>query len=740
TSGELFALDCQRRFISMYGSVVLGIDSDKFAAPQHPLTIAALRDTVVQHAGVVELAGLCIPDAPIDQLRAAVVKVIESWMGDRAITYRKHKGIPDTLGTAVNVQLMVFGNANATSASGVLFTRDPATGTPGLFGEFLQNAQGGDVVSGERTPELISELQRTFAQAYAELSDIVARLETHYRDMQDIEFTIENGALFILQTRRGQRTAQASLRIALDMLDERLITENEAVLRVIPADVASLTTSSLAIDPAHAEPDARGIGASPGAAVGRIALTAAAVRELEAAGEPAILLRRQTSAGDIDGIINAHGVLTQHGGATSHAAVVTRGLGRPCIVGCGALEVNEQAQTVHVGDLVLQPGDMISIDGATGEVFARELALVPATAPKGFDRLLDLAAAARTIGVRANADLPDDARRALAQGAEGIGLCRTEHMFFAPDRLPHFLAAILATSDDDRARQLAALGALQEADFRAMFETMAGKTVTVRLLDPPLHEFLPNELHEQATLAQLLGISVGDIATHVDELAETNPMLGNRGVRLGLTHPDIYDMQVQAIVRALISARVAGIDARPAIMIPLVALEAEIVAAVAAVRKSISLAVAGAGSGAATSAVDIPLGTMIEVPRACMVAAHIAQHVSFLSFGTNDLTQLTYGFSRDDSAPFVDRYLADGILDVDPFKTVDRDGVGALIELAIDAARATSPGIEIGVCGEHGGDPASIAFFHGLHVDYVSCAPARLHTAQLAAAHAALRS
>lgn len=754
---ERLVRDAWRRFLQMFGSVVLGVEDHEFDAvltatrdeenveTDAELSASALARAASKFRAIITAS--CGPDAipedPFEQLLLAVGAVFDSWNGEPARVYRAHNGIPDDLGTAVNVQRMVYGNAGDTSGSGVLFTRNPATGENRIYGEYLQNAQGEDVVSGMRTPQPLSEqdvtenqqsLEQLMPDAWNGLQSVVETLEQHFRDVQDVEFTIDRGTLWVLQTRSGKRTAHAALRTAVEMVDEGLITREEALLRVDPESLQQLLVPQFDAS-ASREVITTGIPASPGAASGLVAVTAADAVAAAERGERVVLVRGETSATDIAGMMASVGVITARGGATSHAAVVARGMGKPCVSGCSEIEVDEVAREIHIGSRIVRSGDMISLDGATGEVFAGELATVPASIDPLFARFLGWADEVRTMRVRANADVADDARRAHLYGAEGIGLCRTEHMFFASDRLPHFVRMIVSQTEAERRSAMAVLAPMIEADLAAMFEQMQGMPVTVRLLDPPLHEFLPRGAEETARVAAAAGVGVEQIEHASHLLHEENPMLGHRGVRLAITHPDVYQLIVGWIVRAAASVHSRGITVQPQIMIPLVGGARELRAARDMVRSAIDEAVAESG----VSLPHIPVGTMMEVPRACLLADRLAGDAEFLSFGTNDLTQLTYGFSRDDSGSFLPEYLKSGLLDADPFATIDVDGVGGLIEIAIDRAKSVTPDMEIGVCGEHGGDPQSIAYFQSAGFDYVSCSAARVPVARLAAAQAALR-
>jgi pyruvate,orthophosphate dikinase len=713
-----FAFDAYRRLLQMYGEVVCGIDRDVFAAAldEHPNVVAASR---VFEEIYREHTGEAFPEDPRDQLAAAIRGVFASWNAPRAVVYRHQYRIADTLGTAVNVVEMVFGNRDERSATGVCFSRSPATGDPGLYGEFLVEAQGEDIVAGTRTPEPIAAMRETFPEAYATLEHAVDELERHYRDVQDVEFTIEQDRLYLLQTRSAKRTAAAALRSAAAFVDEGLIDRAGAVARIEPASLDQLLHPTF--DPATAVDIAgTGLAASPGAASGAAVFDADRAAERAGAGEAVILVRPETTADDIHGLIPAQGVLTARGGMTSHAAVVARGMGKPCVAGCAALEVDLAARTARLGAATFAEGDVLTIDGTTGRVVLGAVELVEPETNADLELVLAWADELRRLAVYANADTPLDAQRARARGAQGIGLCRTEHMFMAPDRLPVVREMILATDDEARAAALARLLPLQQGDFEGLFEAMGDLPVTIRLLDPPLHEFLPppEEAKDERMRERIL------------QLREANPMLGTRGCRLGLQWPAIYEMQIRAIARAAraVAAR-TGVAPAVEIMHPLVAFDSEL----ERLRELTARTIAEEGG------IDYAFGTMIELPRAALRAGELARRADFFSFGTNDLTQTTLGFSRDDAqGRFLTYYLEHGILATDPFATLDTVGVGELMRIAVARARAESPGIQTGICGEHGGDPASIAFCEELGLDYVSCSPFRLPVARLAAAQAAL--
>jgi pyruvate, orthophosphate dikinase len=732
TGNQRFAYDSYRRLLQMYGEVVEGIDGhafeDALAALKRERRVAQdveldaddLRGLIATFEAIFEQeARSPFPQDAREQLRRAYRAVFDSWDTPRAQVYRRTYDIPDDLGTACNVVQMVFGNKGDDSATGVCFTRDPSTGEASLYGEFLLNAQGEDVVAGIRTPEPIERMRDVLPGAYAELERTLQRLEEHYRDLQDVEFTIESGTLYLLQTRTGKRTARAALRAAVEMVDEGLISREEAVARIDPAQLDQLLHPM--IDPAaKIEVAASGLNASPGAASGAIVLDADTAEERGKAGDDVILVRWETTPDDIHGIIQAKGVLTAHGGMTSHAAVVARGMGKPCVAGCDTLHIDAEAGVVRVGEATVAVGDVITIDGGTGHVIVGPVPLVPPSIDENFGTVLGWADELRRLGVRANADTPEDAAKAREFGAGGIGLCRTEHMFMAPERLPVVQRMILAEREEERRAALDELLPMQQSDFEGIFEAMRGLPVIIRLLDPPLHEFLPSL--EDAT-------SDG-MRTRIRQLHESNPMLGTRGCRLGLQFPEIYEMQVRAIVRAAKTvADRTGEAPLVEIMHPLVGFREELRR-----LREVTERVA-----AEEPAVEYLCGTMIELPRACVRADEIAEVADFCSFGTNDLTQTALGFSRDDAeGKFLTHYLEEGVLERNPFETIDQDGVGDLMRIAVERARGTKPEITLGICGEHGGEPRSVAFCHELGLDYVSCSPYRVPVARLAAAQAAL--
>ena len=732
TGNPRFALDSYRRLIQMYGEVVDGIDGHLFegelqalkeqrgARQDVDLTADDLRELLASYKAIYEREVRApFPQDASEQLRRATRAVFDSWESPRAKVYRRTYDIPDDLGTAVNVVQMVFGNKGATSGTGVCFTRDPSTGERRLFGEFLVNAQGEDVVAGIRTPEPIERMRETLSDAYDELAQTLERLEEHYREMQDIEFTVEDGSLYLLQTRTGKRTAQAALRIAVEMSDEGMVSREEAVARIDPGQLDQLLHPM--IDPdAQVEVVATGLNASPGAASGAIVLDADLAEQRGQAGEDVLLVRWETTPDDIHGLIHARGVLTAHGGMTSHAAVVARGMGKPCVAGCDALSIDMEARTLRIGEVGLREGDQLTIDGGTGRVLVGSVPLVPPAIDDNFETILGWADDLRRLRVRANADTPEDAAKAREFGAEGIGLCRTEHMFMSADRLPIVQEMILATSEKARRAALDRLLPVQQSDFEGIFEAMAGYPVTIRLLDPPLHEFLPAA--EEATSDAM--------RRRIMELRESNPMLGTRGCRLGLQYPEIYEMQVRAIVRAAHAvAERTGDAPLVEIMHPLVGFAEEL-----ARLRELTERVA-----AEETEIAYLCGTMIELPRACMRADEIAAHADFCSFGTNDLTQTALGFSRDDAeGKFLTYYLEHGILERNPFEVLDVEGVGDLMRIAVERGRGAKPDLKLGICGEHGGEPRSVAFCHELGLDYVSCSPYRVPLARLAAAQAAL--
>lgn len=756
SGNERFAWDCYRRFIQMYGEVVEGVpayayedaltelkrkrgvelDTDLGPADLKEL-VATFKEISNEHLG-----GEWTSD-PVEQLHRAVNAVFRSWQNPRAEVYRRANNIPSDLGTAVNVMQMVFGNRGDDSATGVCFTRNPSTGAKELYGEFLVNAQGEDVVAGIRTPRPLAEMREVLPEAYDELIDTMHRMEAHYRDMQDMEFTVENGKLFLLQTRNGKRTAAAALKVASDLVDEGGITKEEALLRIEPDQLDQLLHP--AIDPSHGEkPIAKGLPASPGAAVGEVVFDADTAAERGGRGEAVVLVRYETTPDDIHGVIVAQGVLTAHGGMTSHAAVVARGMGKPCVAGASGIHIDAKGRTLTVGDRVIREGEVITLDGSTGDVFGQEIKLIPPRINEDFQRVVTWADEVRELGVRANADNFEDASKARELGAEGIGLCRTEHMFMAADRLPAVRRMILAETHEARADALDEILPMQQADFEGIFTAMKGLPVTVRLLDPPLHEFLPN-LVEQSLLVQRLELTGGDASeleaaratlAQVKRLHELNPMLGTRGCRLAMLYPEIPAMQTRAIIRAALAVleregETIGVE----IMIPLVALSKELEIQREIVEKTVAEELKAAGKE-----LEVTVGTMIELPRAALVADQIAEYADFFSFGTNDLTQTGIGISRDDAENgFLTQYVTSKVLERNPFESIDVAGVGQLVDIGVAKGRSIKPNLKTGVCGEHGGDPDSVEFFQSVGLDYVSCSPYRVPIARFAAAKAVLK-
>ncbi|HEX3920437.1 MAG TPA: pyruvate, phosphate dikinase [Caulobacteraceae bacterium] len=753
-----FAFDSYRRFIQMYSNVVLGLDHHMFEEilDDHKDALGFSIDTqltaehwvaiVGDYKGVVERElSRPFPQAPEEQLWGAIGAVFDSWMNDRAKFYRRMHDIPESWGTAVNVQSMVFGNMGETSATGVAFTRNPSTGDNSLYGEFLINAQGEDVVAGIRTPQSITRaareemgekapsMEEALPEVFGELKGVVNRLERHYRDMQDIEFTVERGRLYMLQTRNGKRTAKAALRVAVDLADEGLITKDEAVLRVEPASLDQLLHPT--IDP-DAERDiiAMGLPASPGAATGKIVFSADEAERLGSAGEAVILVRDETSPEDIRGMDAARGIVTARGGMTSHAAVVARGMGRPCVSGAGELQIYEKQGEMRARGRVFKAGEIITIDGAKGEILSGTVKMIEPELSGDFARLMEWADGARRLKVRANAETALDATTARQYGAEGIGLCRTEHMFFDDARIAAVREMILADDEQGRRTALAKILPMQRGDFVQLFTIMEGLPVTIRLLDWPLHEFLPHTEEDLEAVAKATGLDATKLMRRARELRETNPMLGHRGCRLGISYPEIYEMQVRAIIEAACEIEASGKRAPcPEIMHPLVAKGEEM-----SFLRRLTDRIAKQVIAERDIAIEYTVGSMIELPRAAIRAAEIAEGAEFFSFGTNDLTQTAYGISRDDSGRFLTAYIDLGIFEKDPFASLDQDGVGDLVRIAVERGRAARPDIKLGICGEHGGDPVSIAFFDAVGLDYVSCSPYRVPIARLAAAQATL--
>ncbi len=750
TGNERFAFDAYRRLINMFGDVVMGIDHDTFeeAFDRIKKKYNATLDTDVPTEGMSELcdaykkvyrqhAGKDFPQDPIGQLELAVEAVFKSWDTARAVRYREINGITGLKGTAVNVQTMVFGNMGDDCGTGVAFTRNPSTGENEFFGEFLVNAQGEDVVAGIRTPRPVIEMRQWKPEVYDQLLTIKDILERHYREMQDIEFTIEQGKLYMLQTRTGKRTGAAAVRIAVDLVSEELITRQEALKRIPAEDLTQILLPSFSEEAKRkADIIATGRPASPGAATGALAFTAEEAVERAKDGESVLLVRKATSPEDIDGMNEAAGILTSTGGMTSHAAVVARGWGKCCVAGAGELQIDANKRTITVDGKTFTHTDVLSIDGATGEVMVGEIERSEPKLSREFETVMQWSDEFRTLGVRTNADTPADAKRARDFGAQGIGLCRTEHMFFEGDRITAMREMILADNEPDRKRALEKLLPYQQHDFEGIFTAMEGLPVTIRLLDPPLHEFLPHDERSQEALAREMNVPVQAVQQRVAALHEMNPMLGHRGCRLAVTYPEILVMQVTAIVEATIACKNKKVDAQPEIMIPLVGTRTELATLRQLTEKTIDEVCKAKGY---TEKLDIPIGTMIEIPRAALTADEIAEVADFFSFGTNDLTQLAFGFSRDDINTFLPDYLSREILEVDPFQSLDESGVGQLVEMACEKGRKTKPTLKLGICGEHGGDPSSIYFFHKVGLDYVSCSPFRVPIARLVAAQATLQ-
>ncbi|HWP46344.1 MAG TPA: pyruvate, phosphate dikinase [Candidatus Limnocylindrales bacterium] len=765
TGNERFAYDSYRRFITMFSNVVLGIDRDEFeklleekkkevgVKLDTELTAEDLKDLVKKYKALVKRkTGKDFPQDPKEQLRMAIGAVFNSWNNKRAIEYRRIYGIPEEWGTAANVQAMVFGNMGENSGTGVAFTRDPSTGEKVFYGDYLPNAQGEDVVAGIRTPQKITTLKDSHPEIYRQLEEVYQKLESHYRDMQDIEFTVQDGKLYMLQTRTGKRTALAAVKIAVDMVQEGLISKEEAIMRVEPDQLDQLLHPIF--DPkAKVKPIAKGLPASPGAAVGKVVFSADRAKEWADKGEKVILVRPETSPEDIVGMYAAQGILTSRGGVTSHAAVVGRGMGKCCVVGCGAITIDEEAGQFMVDGIVVKEGDYISLNGNTGEVILGQVPLIQASLTGEFKTFMDWVDEIRTLGVRANADTPEDARIARNFGAEGIGLARTEHMFFGEDRIPWVRKMIMAEDDKTRKKSLEKLLPMQREDFIGIFKAMDGLPVTIRLLDPPLHEFLPNRDEILVKLTELrmelkrrlkadrkkqIQAQVEELEKTlkaIDNLREFNPMLGHRGCRLGISFPAISEMQVRAIFEAAVEVKKQGIKVFPEVMIPLTGTVEEM-----RITREDTVRVAEEVMREAGVRVDYLVGTMIEVPRAALIADKIAQYAEFFSFGTNDLTQMTFGYSRDDVGKFLPYYLEKKILKADPFATIDQEGVGELVKMATQKGRSARPNLKVGVCGEHGGDPASVEFFYQVGLNYVSCSPYRIPVARLAAAQAKLKA
>ena len=751
TGNERFAYDSYRRFIQMFSDVVMEIPKplfekvldeikeEKGAKFDTDLTAEDMKDVVARFKGIyLEKKGEEFPQDPKVQLMEAIKAVFRSWENPRAIIYRRLNDIPSDWGTAVNVQSMVFGNMGETSGTGVAFTRDPATGEKKLFGEYLINAQGEDVVAGIRTPQQIATLEQVMPEVYRQFVDIANKLEAHYRDMQDMEYTIERGKLYMLQTRNGKRTAAAALKIAVDLVNEGMRTKEEAVAMIDPRNLDALLHPQFdAAALKKATPVGQGLAASPGAACGQVYFTASEAAEAGMSGQKVVLVRQETSPEDIEGMVHAQGILTARGGMTSHAAVVARGMGTCCVAGCSALKVDEEAKTATIGDKVFKEGDWMSINGSTGYIYEGAIKTVDAAVSGNFATIMEWADSFRRLSVRTNADNPRDTATAVRFGAEGIGLCRTEHMFFNADRISAVREMILADTEAQRRTALDKLLPMQKGDFKAMYKALEGRPMTVRYLDPPLHEFLPakNMTEEIEAIAKELNVTVEHIIHKIDELHEFNPMMGHRGCRLAVTFPEIAEMQTRAVIRAAINVQKRHADwtVKPEIMIPLVGEVKEL-------KYVKDVVVATADEELKAAGVEMPykVGTMIEIPRAALTADEIAKEAEFFSFGTNDLTQMTFGFSRDDAGKFLTAYYEKKVYENDPFARLDKNGVGRLIELAAELGRKTRPNLKLGICGEHGGDPSSIEFCDAVGLDYVSCSPFRVPIARLAAAQAAL--
>ena len=749
TANTRFAYDSYRRFIQMFSDVVMGLPKSRFEViideikkengltNDIQLTADDMKRLVSEFKEFYKSKmGSDFPQDPRTQLLEAVKAVFRSWNNDRAITYRRLNEIPSSWGTAVNVQSMVFGNMGETSGTGVAFTRDPATGEKKLYGEFLMNAQGEDVVAGIRTPKPITALREIMPEVYTQFADIAEKLENHYRDMQDMEFTIENKKLYMLQTRSGKRTAAAALKIAVDLVDEGAITTDEAIMRVDPKQLDALLHPQF--DPTalrNASAAAAGLPASPGAATGMVYFTAEDVKRNAIRKGRVILVRLETSPEDIEGMIAAEGILTVRGGRTSHAAVVARGMGRCCVAGCGAITMHEDEKYFEINGNIVREGDYISIDGTTGNVYLGEIPTVEATISGDFSRFMTWADERRSLQVRANADTPKDAAQALAFGAQGVGLCRTEHMFFNEDRISAVREMIIASDEKQRRTALDKLLPMQRSDFEGIFRAMNGLPVTIRFLDPPLHEFLPTSPEDICVLAKEMNTSAEELTAAVNALHEVNPMMGHRGCRLAVSYPEIAEMQTTAVIETAINVNREGLLVVPEIMIPLIGDEREL-----KFVKSIVTATANRIIEREGFPIAYKVGTMIEIPRAALTADELAKDAEFFSFGTNDLTQMTYGFSRDDAGKFLADYYSKKIFESDPFARLDTEGVGRLVELPLNHGRKTRPDIKLGICGEHGGDPSSIDFCHRVGLNYVSCSPFRVPVARLAAAQSAIRN
>ena len=749
TGNPRFAYDSYRRFIQMFSDVVMEVEKSKFEAildevkeakgAQYDTDLDAddLKTVIAKYKELYKKEiGSEFPQDPKVQLMEAVKAVFRSWDNPRAIVYRRMNDIPGDWGTAVNVQAMVFGNMGNTSGTGVAFTRNPSTGAKGIYGEYLINAQGEDVVAGIRTPQPITKLEQDLPECYKQFMEIANKLESHYRDMQDMEFTIQEGKLYFLQTRNGKRTAQAALQIACDLVDEGVITPEEAVLRIEAKSLDQLLHPTFDAEALKAgKVLGEALPASPGAAAGKVYFTAEDAKAHHEAGERVILVRLETSPEDIEGMHASEGILTVRGGMTSHAAVVARGMGTCCVSGCGAINIDEEAKVFTLGGETIHEGDYISLDGSTGKIYLGDIKTVPASVSGNFGRIMAWADQFRRLQVRTNADNPTDTANAVRLGAEGIGLCRTEHMFFEPERIPKIRKMILSKTQEAREAALMELLPFQKADFKAMYETLEGRPMTVRYLDPPLHEFVPTDPQDIADLAKDMNMTPEEVQAVCDSLHEFNPMMGHRGCRLAVTYPEIAKMQTRAVMEAAIEVKEEkGYDIVPEIMIPLVGEKKEL-----KFVKDIVVETAEQVKKEKGSDMQYHIGTMIEIPRAALTADEVAEEAEFFSFGTNDLTQMTFGFSRDDAGKFLDSYYKAKIYESDPFAKLDQTGVGQLVEMAAKKGRATRPDIHLGVCGEHGGDPSSVEFFDRIGLDYVSCSPFRVPIARLAAAQAALQ-
>ena len=750
TGNERFAYDSYRRFIQMFGDVVMEIPKSKFdqifdgrkkeVGAEYDVDLKT-EDLKVIIEGYKELVkaelGREFPQNPKDQLMEAIQAVFRSWNNERAILYRKLNNISASLGTAVNVQSMVFGNTGENSGTGVAFTRSPVNGENKIFGEFLVNAQGEDVVAGIRTPQPIDQMKESFPDVYGKFEDIARILEDHYKDMQDMEFTVEEGKLFMLQTRNGKRTAEAAVKVAVDMVNEEKIDKKTAIMRIAPEQIDQLLHPAFDAEELKKHtPIGKGLPASPGAACGEIVFSADDAAVAKEAGKKVVLVREETSPEDLAGMVAAEGILTARGGMTSHAAVVARGMGKCCVAGCHDITVYEEEKYMEIHGVKYHEGDMISINGTDGSVYAAEIATKAPELSGNFGTIMKWADEIRTIGVRTNADNPRDAKQAVQFGAEGIGLCRTEHMFFEEERIPKIRRMILADTEEERREALAGLLPYQKGDFKGLYETMAGKPVTIRLLDPPLHEFLPKNEEDMKELSEQFGIPLEKIKTKTIELHEFNPMLGHRGCRLAVTYPEIAEMQTEAIITAALEVKKeTGIDIKPEIMVPLVGIPNELKNVKKTIDETAERCFEQAGER-----LNYMVGTMIEIPRAALVADEIAEDAEFFSFGTNDMTQMGFGFSRDDTGKIIREYVEKGVLEEDPFQVLDQRGVGKLVKMAAEEGRKTRPNIKLGICGEHGGNPKTIDFCHRLGLNYVSCSPFRVPIARLAAAQAAIRN